>query len=81
MSINHRIKEWLAVRFRSPAMHHNMEWSHNLDILYGSSTFDTDLFESQSNSVGTIYPLLYRMKLADISKCAIHCLRIFNFLS
>ena len=54
--INGYIREWGAVGFRSPAMHHNLEWIHDLDILYDASTFDTDPFEPQSDGLGTIYP-------------------------
>ncbi len=54
--INHYLKQWGSVGFRSPAMHHNLEWIHDLNILYDSSTFDTDPFEPQSDGVGTIFP-------------------------
>ena len=54
--INQYIDEWKAVGFRSPAMHHNLEWIHDLDIEYDLSTFDTDPFEPQSDGVGTIFP-------------------------
>ena len=54
--INFYLKEWNAVGFRSPAMHHNLDWIHDLDILYDSSTFDTDPFEPQNDGVNTIFP-------------------------
>jgi hypothetical protein len=54
--INEYIKEWNAVGFRAPAMHHNLKWIHQLDIVYDLSTFDTDPFEPQSDGVGTIFP-------------------------
>jgi len=54
--INKYLKEWDAVGFRSPAMHHNLDWIHELDIQYDASTFDTDPFEPQSDGVGTIFP-------------------------
>jgi hypothetical protein len=54
--INHYIREWEAVGFRSPSMHHNLSWIHDLQIEYDSSTFDTDPFEPQSDGVGTIFP-------------------------
>jgi hypothetical protein len=54
--INHYIKEWGSVGFRSPAMHHNLEWIHDLDIDYDASTFDTDPFEPQSDGMCTIFP-------------------------
>ena len=54
--INHYIKEWKAVGFRSPAMHCNLEWIHNLDVEYDASTFDTDPFEPQPDGMHTIFP-------------------------
>lgn len=56
VKINGYLKEWGAVGFRSPAMHHNLEWIHDLDIEYDASTFDTDPFEPQPNGVDTIFP-------------------------
>ena len=58
IKINQYLKEWNAVGFRSPSMHSNLEWIHNLDIKYDSSTFDTDPFEPQSEGTGTIFPFL-----------------------
>lgn len=54
--INYYLKAWNAVGFRSPAMHHNLEWLVQLNIEYDCSTFDTDPFEPQSDGVGTIFP-------------------------
>lgn len=54
--INQYIDEWGAVGFRSPAMHHNLEWIGHLNIEYDLSTFDTDPFEPQSRGMGTIFP-------------------------
>lgn len=54
--INGYLKVWNAVGFRSPAMHHNLEWIHDLDIEYDASTFDTDPFEPQPDGVSTIFP-------------------------
>lgn len=54
--INHFLKEYEAVGFRSPAMHHNLDWIHELNIEYDASTFDTDPFEPQSDGVSTIFP-------------------------
>ncbi len=58
--INKYLKEWAVVGFRSPSMHHNLEWIHELDIEYDASTFDTDPFEPQSDGVNTIYPFWER---------------------
>jgi hypothetical protein len=54
--INHYLKDWDAVGFRSPSMLHNLDWIHELDIEYDASTFDTDPFEPQPDGVNTIFP-------------------------
>jgi hypothetical protein len=54
--INRHLDEWNSVGFRSPAMHHNLEWLHALQIKYDASTFDTDPFEPQSDGMKTIFP-------------------------
>ncbi len=58
--INHYLNEWESTGFRSPAMHHNLEWIHDLNIEYDASTFDTDPFEPQPDGVATIFPFLVR---------------------
>ena len=58
--INQYLEEWEAVGFRSPAMHHNLDWIHDLDIEYDASTFDTDPFEPQSDGVHTIFPFFVK---------------------
>jgi peptidoglycan/xylan/chitin deacetylase (PgdA/CDA1 family) len=57
IAINRYIKQWGCTGFRAPAMQHNLDWIHDFDIEYDASTFDTDPFEPQSDSLGTIYPL------------------------
>lgn len=54
--INDQLERWQAVGFRAPAMHHNLDWLHELNIAYDLSTFDTDPFEPQADGVGTIFP-------------------------
>ncbi len=54
--INHYLKEWDAVGFRSPAMHRKLSWIHDLNLTYDSSTFDIDPFEPHYESVDTIFP-------------------------
>ncbi|HEX5400421.1 MAG TPA: glycosyltransferase, partial [Verrucomicrobiae bacterium] len=54
--INHYLKEWGAVGFRSGFMLRNLEWLHDLNIRYDASTFDTDPFEPQPDGAGTIFP-------------------------
>lgn len=56
VKINKYLEDWNAVGFRSPAMHHNLKWIHELNIEYDASTFDTDPFEPQSDGVNTIFP-------------------------
>jgi glycosyltransferase involved in cell wall biosynthesis len=54
--INRYIHEWDASGFRSAFMLHNLEWLHDLDVLYDASTFDTDPFEPQPDGMDTIFP-------------------------
>jgi len=54
--INRFLSKWEAAGFRAGAMHHNLDWIHDLNILYDSSTFDVDPFEPQPDSIGTIFP-------------------------
>jgi peptidoglycan/xylan/chitin deacetylase (PgdA/CDA1 family) len=54
--INQYLKKWGAVGFRTPSMFHNLDWIHDLDIAYDSSTFDADPFEPQPDGAGTIFP-------------------------
>jgi len=60
--INWYLNNWGAVGFRSPAMHHNLDWIGYLNIEYDASTFDTDPFEPQSDGVGTIFPFWVESK-------------------
>ena len=61
--INRYLNDWNAVGFRSPAMHHNLEWIHYLNIEYDCSTFDIDPFEQQSNVFSSIFPYNVENKL------------------
>ena len=54
--INSYLSEWGSSGFRSAFMHHNLDWVHELEILYDSSTFDTDPFEPQPDGVNAIFP-------------------------
>jgi len=63
--INRYLSEWNTVGFRSPAMHHNLDWIHDLKIEYDSSTLDTDPFEPQNDGVGTIFPFWLQNKTTD----------------
>ncbi|MCG6961348.1 hypothetical protein LJE82_15780 [bacterium BMS3Abin03] len=65
--INNYLKEWSAVGFRAPAMHHNLDWLKQLNIEYDLSTFDTDPFEPQADGVGTIFPFIVERSNEDDS--------------
>ena len=54
--INQYLQSWEAVGFRSGFMFHNLQWLLDLNVLYDSSTFDTDPFEPQPDGVQTIFP-------------------------
>ncbi len=56
--INQYLDEWGAVGFYSPSMHRNLDWTHELNIEYDSSTFDTDPFEPEPKGHRTIFPFL-----------------------
>lgn len=55
--INRYLRDWHAAGFVSPSSHHHLEWMHDLEIEYDSSTFDTDPFEPQPDGVDTIFPI------------------------
>ncbi len=54
--INSYLRDWNAVGFRSGFMLHELDWLHELDIQYDTSTFDTDPFEPQPEGRYTIFP-------------------------
>ena len=54
--INNYLREWQARGYRSGFMLRDLGWLHDLDIQYDASTFDTDPFEPQAESAGTIFP-------------------------
>jgi hypothetical protein len=58
--INGYLKQWSAVGFASPSAHHVFDWIHALDILYDSSSFDTDPFEPQPDGIRTVFPVCIR---------------------
>ena len=61
-AINLHISRFGASGFRSPCMHHNLEWIQELDIAYDASTYDTDPFEPQGGGVGTVFPFIVKDK-------------------
>lgn len=65
--INEYIDRWNSKGFASPSSHHKLEWLHQLNIEYDSSTFDVDPFEPQSDNVSTIFPFLVISQ--DSSRC------------
>lgn len=54
--INRYLQQWGAVGFRSGFMLHQLDWLHDLNVLYDTSTFDTDPFEPQPEGSHTIFP-------------------------
>lgn len=54
--INHYLEAWGAVGFRSGFMLRQLDWIHDLNVLYDASTFDTDPFEPQPEGSQTIFP-------------------------
>jgi len=56
LRINHYLKEWNAVGFRAGFMLRNLDWMQELEILYDTSTFDSDPFEPQPEGANTIFP-------------------------
>jgi len=71
--INRYLKEWDAEGFRSPCMHHHLEWIANLNIQYDTSTYDFDPFEPQGNGVGTIFPFLVKNNDNESSYIELPC--------
>lgn len=65
--INKYLQDWKAVGFRSGFMLRNLDWIHQLDVVYDSSTFDTDPFEPQSNGTRTIFPFWIPARASDTS--------------
>lgn len=57
--INSYIAEWGVSGFRSAFMMRELDWIHELDVEYDSSTFDTDPFEPQPDGCGSIFPLWF----------------------
>lgn len=55
-TINKYLVKWNSVGFRSGFMLHQLDWLHDLNILYDTSTFDTDPFEPQPDGSATIFP-------------------------
>ncbi len=66
VQINKYLKKWRSTGFTSPSMHHNKDWLHDLKITHSISTFDTDPFEPQPDSLGTVFP--YRVQNGSRSK-------------
>jgi hypothetical protein len=58
--INDYLRAWGAIGFRAGFMLHNLRWLHDLNIVYDSSTFDTDPFEPQPAGMNTIFPFWVR---------------------
>lgn len=55
-SINSYLEQWGAVGFRAGFMFRQLDWLHDLNVVYDTSTFDTDPFEPQPGGTRTIFP-------------------------
>ena len=78
--INHYLKEWGADGFTSPSMHHNLDWMHALNIKHAISTFDTDPFEPQPDSAGTIFPFWVQNNSSEIRQKGAFCKGLNGFV-
>lgn len=58
--INNYFKKWKTTGFSSPSMHHKLDWMHELECEYATTTFDTDPFEPQPEGVSTIFPFIVK---------------------
>ncbi|MGE5411343.1 MAG: hypothetical protein ACM3MI_10325 [Clostridiales bacterium] len=54
--INKALEIYGATGFRSPMVHHNLEWLQQLNISYDSSCFDYDPFQPFPDPLGVIWP-------------------------
>lgn len=54
--INGYIEKWKSAGYRMPCVQSNLDWMHDLNVLYDASTFDTDPLEPKPDGVGTIFP-------------------------
>jgi len=66
--INRYLREWNAGGFRSGFMLHKLDWLHELEIQYDTSTFDTDPFEPQPEGRHTIFPFWVPVRVAQKSE-------------
>jgi hypothetical protein len=57
--IEHYLREWDAVGFRSPATRRNADWMAELPVLYDSSFPDTDPYEPQPGGCCSIFPFFF----------------------
>jgi peptidoglycan/xylan/chitin deacetylase (PgdA/CDA1 family) len=57
--IHHRLEEWGAEGFRSPATHRNPDWMEELGARYDSSFPDTDPFEPRGGGCCSILPFFF----------------------
>lgn len=58
--INRYLASWNSVGFRSGFMLRQLDWIHDLNVVYDASTFDTDPFEPQPEGSHTIFPFRVR---------------------
>lgn len=56
--INEALVKYGAVGFRSSAVHRNLEWLQELDIIYDASCFDVDPFQPMPGGTKSIWPFV-----------------------
>ena len=66
--INYYLREWNATGFRSGFMFHKLDWLHDLEIQYDTSTFDTDPFEPQPEGRHTIFPFWVPVRTTNAAR-------------
>jgi len=65
LRINHYLNAWGAVGFRAGFMLRQLDWIHDLKVVYDASTFDTDPFEPQPEGSLTIFPFAVAPETCD----------------
>jgi peptidoglycan/xylan/chitin deacetylase (PgdA/CDA1 family) len=58
IKINQAIETFGAVGFRSPAVHRNLGWLQQLNIIYDASCFDYDPYQPFPGGTGCIWPFI-----------------------
>jgi hypothetical protein len=65
--INQYVAQWQAMGFRSPCVHHNLNWISKLNVEYDASTYDFDPFEPQGGGMHTMFPFIVNNTVSNRS--------------